>query len=185
VSTTATPQPPSSGASTLESGYVEVENAQKRYKIDETLVLKQTIGALEKAGVREYDVGVTLTTDSEMRNINAEYRGLNAVTDVLACPAQEVIAGEKPAPLLGQVYDLGDVYISVAQARKNALEAKHDLEDELAVLIAHSVTHLLGYDHETEEDAAIMEPVEARILEHVMHITRQHQTDRTLNDTLK
>lgn len=93
-----------------------------------------------------------MTDDSEIHQLNREYRGVDRPTDVLSFSQQE---GGFPsvAPDL-----LGDVVISVDAAKKQAGEQGHSLEEELFILLAHGILHLLGYDHETSrKDRAFTE----------------------------
>jgi len=110
------------------------------------------------------ELSVALCTDEYIRKLNAEWRGLDAPTDVLSFAQLE---GEDEADFLimqGHAL-LGDVIISVETAAKQAEERGHSLRDELQTLLVHGLLHLLGYDHERgEADAALMAAEEARVL---------------------
>ncbi len=84
-------------------------------------------------------VTVLLTTDGGIRRLNREFRGKDKATDVLSFPASEMAEDEA-----------GDLAISVATARRQALEHGHALGTELKVLTLHGLLHLAGYDHETD-----------------------------------
>lgn len=85
-------------------------------------------------------VTVLLTTDATIRRLNRQFRGKDKATDVLSFPAGGVGADEIA----------GDLAISVATARRQAVEQGHALRVEIKVLMLHGLLHLAGYDHETD-----------------------------------
>jgi probable rRNA maturation factor len=94
-------------------------------------------------------VGVRFAGDRALRRANRDYRGKDYVTDVLSFPGDEDSAY------------LGDILISVPQARRQAAAAGRSAEREVEVLLLHGVLHCLGYDHETDDGE--MERVERRL----------------------
>lgn len=108
---------------------------------------------------RSGNVTVLLTTEDEIRSLNARFREIDRVTDVLTFPAWE---GEALlAPPDGY---LGDIAICVRRAEEQAEEYGHSLERELAFLAVHGGLHLLGYDHMVREDEVIMRSKQTEIL---------------------
>lgn len=97
--------------------------------------------------------------DDSIRELNREHRGLDEATDVLSYPVHE--PDDVGFPQLGF---LGDVLISVDTAMAQAAQAGHDLLSELLVLAVHGLTHLQGYDHQTEEEWRTFEAAQSRIL---------------------
>ncbi len=95
----------------------------------------------------DVEVSILLVDDDTIRDLNRQYRGVDEATDVLAFSQLE---GEDFGSE-GEIV-IGDVVISVDTAARQAKEQGHTLEEELDVLIAHGLLHLLGYDHETPED---------------------------------
>ena len=90
---------------------------------------------------------------------------MDSTTDVIAFALSE--RGAKAEPFVtppDDVIHLGEVIISYPQAKRQAEEQRHHLERELALLVAHGVLHLLGYDHELPEQAEKMRSMEAKIL---------------------
>lgn len=106
------------------------------------------------------EVSILLTGDEHIRALNREYRGIDKPTDVLAFSQTE---GE---PIGCEMNDglLGDVVISVETAQRQAEEHSHSLDEEIDVLLAHGLLHLLGYDHENSEDAKVMFAKQEEIL---------------------
>ncbi|MCC7272170.1 MAG: rRNA maturation RNase YbeY [Alphaproteobacteria bacterium] len=97
------------------------------------------------------EMTVLLGDDALLRRLNRDYRGKDRPTNVLSFAAGE--------PDL-----LGDVAIAFETTAGEAAAAGKPLADHLAHLVVHGTLHLLGYDHETTEDAATMEPLEVRAL---------------------
>ena len=110
--------------------------------------------AVEAALLREGatgDVCVLIADAEEIQRLNAAYRNVDRVTDVLTFPAWEGDAILSPPDGY-----LGDVAICYERAEEQAGEYGHSLERELAFLSVHGALHLLGYDHMTPEDEAGM-----------------------------
>ena len=132
----------------------------------EALVRRAVEAALAAAPVgAEAEVSVLLTDDAEQRALNRAWRGQDKPTNVLSFPAltpEELAAGaaaNDARPVL-----LGDVSLAFQTVRAEAEAAGKPLAHHVAHLLTHGVLHLLGYDHQTESDAALMEPLETAIL---------------------
>jgi probable rRNA maturation factor len=119
--------------------------------------------ALEAAGLTGAEVSVVLTDDERIRAINLAWRGKDSATDVLSFPQDD--------PRV-----LGDIVVSLDTARRAADELGHDLLAEVRVLLVHGLCHLLGYDHQTDEEAAEMRELEARLLDGVGLVARAWAT---------
>lgn len=125
-------------------------------------------------------VNLVLTDNEEIKRVNTEFRSIQAPTDVLSFP---MIPFQTPADY-GLVEDedsyfdldtgellLGDIMISVEKVFAQAREYGHSVTREFCFLVAHSMLHLLGYDHMTPEEASVMEQKQAYALE-MLGITR-------------
>ncbi len=123
----------------------------------------------------EAEISLLLTDNKEIREINKEFRNIDSATDVLSFPAIEYqepgdfsdleeAVEEYFHPETGELL-LGDIVISVEQAIKQAEEYGHSLVREMAFLTAHSMLHLMGYDHMEEDERSIMEAKQAEILD--------------------
>lgn len=104
------------------------------------------------------DITLVLTDDQQLRELNRDYLGVDAPTDVLSFPASE------SDPETGATY-LGDILISIPRAAQQAQAAGHPLEAEVQLLVVHGVLHLLGHDHAGAEDKARMWNEQAKVLE--------------------
>jgi probable rRNA maturation factor len=105
-------------------------------------------------------VGVVLTDDAEQRDLNRTWRGKDSPTNVLAFALADL--DEKPpsgAPVL-----LGDVVLAFETVAREAAEQRKPLGDHLTHLVVHGVLHLLGFDHESDAEAELMEARETEIL---------------------
>jgi probable rRNA maturation factor len=105
-----------------------------------------TLEKLEKLEEEITEVSIAFIDDDAMTELNKKFRGKKKTTDVLTFPADdsynEPSASGRP---------LGDIVISVDQARRQAAEEKHSLATEIRYLVVHGVLHALGYDHETDK----------------------------------
>lgn len=113
-------------------------------------------------------VAVTITDDENIRIINNEQRGIDSSTDVLSFPVLEFEDGEMLAGIGDYFEDkliLGDIVLSAERANKQSEQFGHSFEREVGYLVCHSVLHLLGYDHENDEDREVMRAKEEETLE--------------------
>jgi len=107
------------------------------------------------------EISVLFVNDTAMRRLNHLYRGIDRTTDVLSFP----LISEKSALHAGQLL-LGDIVISLPQAKRQAEEYRTTFNRELARLLIHGLLHLLGYDHEKSSyRAAKMRRLEAELAE--------------------
>ncbi len=149
----------------------------------EELIRQVVEAALDYEGCPyEAEVSVLLTDGEEIREMNRQFRGIDRTTDVLSFPAMEFPALgdfsilEEPEgefcfhPETGELL-LGDIAISVPKVREQAAAYGHSLERELAFLVAHSMFHLMGYDHIEEDEREIMEQKQRDVLDR-LGITR-------------
>ena len=106
------------------------------------------------------ELSIALVSDEEMAHLNEQYRGIAGPTDVLSFPCDEpcAVAGDEPITL-------GDVIIAPEVATRQAAELGHTVEHEFDVLLVHGILHLMGYDHESDEDAAAMAAREVALLD--------------------
>ncbi|MFR7990309.1 MAG: rRNA maturation RNase YbeY [Anaerovoracaceae bacterium] len=120
---------------------------------------------LETEGVdgQRAELSVTFVDPEEIRVLNRDYRGVDKVTDVLSFPQFE---GADEMPQQGELC-LGDVVICREKAAGQAEEFGHSFEREIIYLFTHSVLHLLGYDHMTDEDKRQMRQREEEVMEYL------------------
>jgi probable rRNA maturation factor len=107
--------------------------------------------SLRAEGIRDGELSVSLVTLDEMVRLHEQYMGESGPTDVLSFPMDEAAGASSPTETVGPRI-LGDVVICPEFASRNT----SDLESELRLLLVHGILHLLGYDHERDEDRARM-----------------------------
>ena len=140
---------------------------------DECAVTAQMMDKLREAAsaCTDLDVEISLSFVSldEIHELNRDYRGVDRPTDVLSFPMFESIGELEDAcgelEEEGQTVPLGDVVICMDKIIEQAEEFGHTREREMVYLFTHSVLHLLGYDHETEEDRKQMRAREEEIMD--------------------
>jgi probable rRNA maturation factor len=103
------------------------------------------------------DMTIVLTDDAQLHELNREYLGVDAPTDVLSFPASE------SDPETGTPY-LGDILISIPRAKQQAEAAGHSVEDEVQLLVVHGTLHLLGHDHAEATEKARMWKAQAEVM---------------------
>jgi len=111
-----------------------------------------------------YEVDVSLVDDETIHQINRDYRNVDRVTDVISFAFND---DKNPADQINSLEVqkmLGEILICLPQAKRQAAEIGNTLERELSFLFTHGLLHLLGYDHMTPEDEAIMFPLQEKIL---------------------
>ncbi len=123
--------------------------------------------ALAIAGIRSpVELGLVIAGDDTVHELNRKYRGVDDTTDVLAFALSQP-PGSEAMPFItppDNVVHLGEVIVSYPQAKRQAEEQHYSVEQELALLVAHGVLHLLGYDHELPKDERKMRAMETEFM---------------------
>ncbi|MEE9188604.1 MAG: rRNA maturation RNase YbeY [Anaerolineales bacterium] len=126
--------------------------------LDHSQIENCVLTTLEYQGVSsDTDLSIMVDNDPRIQQLNQEFMGIDAPTDVLAFPAGHL------DPDTGHVY-LGDVIISLPQAKNQADQAGHSLAAEINLLVVHGVLHLLEYDHDEPDGKAEMWSAQTQIL---------------------
>ena len=129
----------------------------------ETIIQRAIAAAAEEVDddVGEAEIAVMLTDDPGIRTLNSNWRGIDKPTNVLSFPALQPEGARKPgdAPRM-----LGDIAIAYETTRREADAEGKPFEHHLSHLAIHGFLHLIGYDHENDDDAETMETLETEIL---------------------
>ncbi|HHU23314.1 MAG TPA: rRNA maturation RNase YbeY [Clostridiales bacterium] len=138
------------------------------------LIRRAACAALEAEGIRRpCEINVLLTDNEGIREFNRRYRNVDSPTDVLSFPFNEFLPGKFDPEGAERDLDtgyilLGDIVLSLEKARCQGEEFGHGPDREIAYLTAHSVLHLLGYDHTDEgEQKRLMRSREEYICEKI------------------
>jgi len=128
-------------------------------KFQKKLIERAVNAALEhQSEALDSELTIVLTDDSRIQDLNRDYLGIDAPTDVLSFPASET------DPETGARY-IGDIIISMPYAARSAEKAGHPVEAEVQLLVVHGVLHLLGHTHAEDEEKTQMWKAQSEILE--------------------
>ncbi|KGJ50822.1 MULTISPECIES: rRNA maturation RNase YbeY [Paraclostridium] len=148
-----------------------LDNRQDKIKVSEDLLGKINDIIVETLYYEGYDdnyeVSLSFVDNEEIHELNREYRGVDRATDVLSFP---LLTDEFDVEI--EEESLGDIVISLERALEQSEEYDHSFEREVCFLVCHSMFHLLGYDHDTEENTTDMRKREEDVL-NKLNITRE------------
>jgi len=112
----------------------------------------------------ETEVSITFVDDQMIKDLNRDYRGIDQATDVLSFAFDEEVEGAETTPSdCCQIHLLGEIVLSLERVQKQAEEYEHSFLRELAFLMVHGMLHLLGYDHQEEQETQEMRKMEKEI----------------------
>lgn len=140
---------------------VYIDNRQDEITIDDELielmekVMKECLALEEKS--LDTEISVSFVNNKEIQELNREYRNVDSSTDVLSFPMTDDFS-------LIHIPILGDIVISLEKALSQAEEYGHSFNREVAYLTAHSMFHLLGYDHMEEDEKQVMRKKEKQVM---------------------
>lgn len=156
---------------------ITINNVQEKCQLPQgcEILLKQCIAlACKEEGLKtNYEVAVTIMDDAGVKQLNRDYREIDAPTDVLSFSLVEELDEEPKIVMEGgeDTLVLGDIVISAEAVERQAAEYGHSVTRELCFLTVHGILHLLGYDHDTLETEQTMEAKQQQIL-HELNIFR-------------
>lgn len=150
-----------------------LRNTQLSYRVNLLRLQSAAHFLRNAAGVGEYEWSIWLTNNRTIRDLNIEYRDKHQSTDVLSIAPQRVTPGQLPPLVMDRRKLLGECIISVEYVHAHGGELGQSLVEKLERLLAHSLCHLLGYDHESDDEFAIMDAKERELL----HAWRQHRAN--------
>lgn len=153
---------------------ITINNRQRKINVNLKKMERELELMLQALGYASFDVGVLLTTNATIRRYNRDYRHKDKPTDILSFPYHtELKPGEKIAVTSPDDKNLGDMIISLEYVQKDAPKTwGRSFEEHLTHLLAHGIAHLLNYDHQTDEEFAVMQKVEKKLLRSV--VTREY-----------
>ena len=137
---------------------IEISN-ESDMPCDEAALVSLAKYAISKMRLHsESDLGIRLVTVTEMTSLNKEWMGEDGATDVLSFPIDEMRAGQSDPGVIG------DIVLCPSYAIGNAVKNGKTLDEELQLLTAHGILHLLGYDHRNTPDEKAMFALQEEIL---------------------
>jgi len=135
----------------------EPQLGAKLRNVDRRLLRSRAVRVLRELERSDAELSIALVDDATIAELNRKYRGKAGPTDVLSFSQLE---GEH-VELAGNL--LGDVVISLETAARQARSAHRGLDSEVAQLLVHGVLHLVGHDHERDDEARVMQQLERRL----------------------
>lgn len=157
---------------------VLIDNRQDKVQVTseiEEMLERVVQKTLEEEVEGDYEVSISFVDNEEIRELNKQYRDKDASTDVLSFPLMEFEETEEDyedeEEYVQEDRLLGDIVISLEKAKEQAQEYGHSFERELSFLAAHGTLHLLGFDHENEDEEKEMIEKQNKIL-NLLNITR-------------
>lgn len=114
---------------------------------------------------KETEVTLLFVDEDEMSSYNERFLNRTGPTDVLAFPVEDLLPGVAPDPdPTGPPLMIGDVIIAPAYVKRQSAELEVSFDDEMALMVTHGILHLMGYDHQVDDAASLMEGRETEIL---------------------
>lgn len=144
---------------------IYIKNTQRSIKLDTNAIKKDIERILVLIDYSDFDVSVWFTTSKTIHAYNKDYRGKDKPTDVISFPYYEdAKPGVRIVAHTDDDKNLGDILICPTYIQDNLSNWGQALEERIRILLVHSICHLLGYDHITDEDYVVMKKEEDRIL---------------------
>lgn len=145
-----------------------IKNSQRKIKINTSLIKADMQKILNLINYPDYEISILLTTNKTIQKYNRDFRHKDKPTDILSFPYHpELKPGQQILPNMEDDKNLGDLIISLEYVQKDAVNYNQTFEERLKVLLVHGVCHLLGHDHETDEDYKIMQKQEKFLLKNL------------------
>ena len=142
-----------------------IKNRQKKYTLDNHYIKETVQNLLDILGYSDFDIGIWFTNNTTIAKYNRIYRHKSGPTDILSFPYhQEIRAGNKIQAKTPDQRNLGDIIISLEFVHTSKRWRDFKPQETLKILLVHGICHLLGYDHETDEDYQKMHMKEQRLL---------------------
>ncbi|MCX8074266.1 MAG: rRNA maturation RNase YbeY [Clostridia bacterium] len=147
----------------------DIENSIKA----KIMIIADTLIEYEKIVTEKIYISIETASKEEIKNLNREYREMDKVTDVLSFPIfsrnelEELRLDDKKSRKHLNELDLGDIILCLDVIYEQSINYETGIVRELLYMITHGICHLVGYDHENEEDKNIMRKVEESVLSKV------------------
>lgn len=149
---------------------ITIKNSQKKIKVNLDQLKKDAQAILDALRYSDYDLGIWLTNDATIRKYNKTYRHKDKATDILSFPFYPNLKpGERIKATNEEEKNLGDLIIAPHYVQQDLLRWGQTFELRMRVLLVHGICHLLGYDHETDQEYKVMHKKELALLKKLKH----------------
>ncbi len=142
-----------------------IKNTQRKIKINSNEIKANVLKMLSVLNLEDFEITIWFTTDASIQKYNKQYRKIDKTTDILSFPFHDLIPGQRPPEDDEKM--LGDIIISLETAQRNTLKQNQPLKNHLNMLLAHGITHLLGYNHITDQQFLTMNKIEKKLLKSI------------------
>uniref|UniRef100_A0A7C4YFI2 Endoribonuclease YbeY n=1 Tax=Caldisericum exile TaxID=693075 RepID=A0A7C4YFI2_9BACT len=144
--------------------HLEVVNRTRKFKVNVCLVKEVLAHIIKKLGIEEQVIiDIAFVSRGEIRRLNKEYRKKDKVTNVLSFTLEH-----RPKELV-----VGEIVVSLQKAQEEAKRYGNNFNEYVLFLIIHGFLHVLGLDHEEEEEREKMEKIEEEILQEILKQDRR------------
>jgi len=141
--------------------HISITSHRDPEPLDVTAFERLALFVLEREDVPDgVELSIAVVDEAEMAELNNTYRGVEGPTDVLSFGCDDPCPVESDEPIT-----IGDVVVAPEVAERQAADLGHTVEEELNLLLVHGILHLLGYSHDSDEEAAAMQQREAALLD--------------------
>ncbi|MFC1845621.1 rRNA maturation RNase YbeY [Candidatus Dependentiae bacterium] len=147
---------------------VTIKTTQRNIKFNVEKLKSSARSALALLDYHDFALNILLTTNNSIQAYNKKFRNIDKPTDILSFPFYpDLKPGERIIPEVEDDRQLGDIIISLEYVREQLKELKTTMDEQLLVLLVHGICHLIGYDHETDDEFKQMQERELWLLEHL------------------
>lgn len=144
---------------------INIKNNVRTIKINEKKLIADAQKILDHLKYSNFDLGILLTTNKTIHRYNKEFRHKDKPTDILSFAYHsELKAGQRIKAKSDEDKNLGDLIISLEYVKKDAQRYEQTFERRMEILLVHGVCHLLGHDHEKDEEYVVMDAQEQKLL---------------------
>jgi rRNA maturation RNase YbeY len=144
---------------------ISIKNRQKTIPFSTAAYQKKAEKILDFLGYGDFDLGILLTTNRTMQKYNQQFRSKNKPTDVLSFPYHlDAQAGKKIVAKTDEDKNLGDIVISLPYVLENKKQLDGDFVHWMDIMLVHGICHLLGHDHDEDDEYEKMSALEKKLL---------------------
>ena len=144
---------------------VTIKTTQRKIKVNIEKLKKDARTVLGLLNYHDFELTIFLTTNKTIQAYNKKFRKKNKPTDILSFPYwPDIKPGQHIKPELESDKQLGDIIISLEYVQSQLKKLKTNMPERLQVLLVHGICHLLGYDHQTDAQYAVMQKKEKELL---------------------
>lgn len=152
---------------------ITITNAQRKYPVNVPMLKAAATAMLTELKYSDFDLGILICNGERMAEYNSGYRGKEGPTDILSFPYHDTLkAGERIEAESPEDKNIGDIILCPEIIEKKRHDWSRSFDDQCVVLLAHGIAHLLGHDHERDEEYVVMQALEDTLLAAAHRVSR-------------